>query len=210
VAAISLIGRRVIRLDEVTSTNDVAKEHALLGEAEGLVVVARRQTLGRGRRGQVWSSPPDLGLYFSALLRPAWPAADAAWLGVLAGLGAWQAVRALGAERAAIKWPNDVLLDGRKLAGVLVEPRIAAGRVEFAVLGIGVNVAHEARDWPAALRESAISLCQAGVATNPEQVTISLCRALSDLYAVAQASGVMALTGAWREATGGRELPVLT
>jgi BirA family transcriptional regulator, biotin operon repressor / biotin---[acetyl-CoA-carboxylase] ligase len=202
------MGRPLLQLEEATSTNDVAKEMALQGAAEGLVVVAARQTKGRGRRGRVWESPPGAGLYFSALLRPGWPAAEAPWLGVLAGLAACQAARSLGAARATVKWPNDVMVDGRKLGGVLVEPRIAAGRVEFAVLGIGINVVQE--DWPPGLRDTAVSLRQLGVRVDLPAVREALCRSISDLYCATDTGVVAALDGPWREATGGQPLPVLS
>lgn len=210
VAAGSLIGQPLLHLAEASSTNDVAKERALAGAPEGLVVVADRQTRGRGRRGRSWTSAAGQGLYFSALLRPGWPAADAPWLGVLAGLAAWQAVHALGAARAAVKWPNDVLVDGRKLGGVLVEPRIAAGRVEFAVLGIGINVAQADADWPDDLRGVAVSLHALGVRTDVAAVRDALCSSLTSLYQQTADGVVQALDASWRAATGGQPLPVLS
>ncbi len=209
-AASSRIGHPLVHLAEATSTNDVVKERALAGAAEGLVVVADRQTCGRGRRGRTWISAPGQGLYFSALLRPGWPAADAPWLGVLAGLAAWQAVRDLGVTQATMKWPNDVLVEGRKLGGVLVEPRIAAGRVEFAVLGIGINVAQTDADWPVDLRATAASLRQLGLSAEVPAVRDALCASLTALYRQTADGVVQALDATWRVATGGQPLPTLT
>ncbi len=209
-AGSSVIGKPLLHLVETTSTNDEAKSRALDGAPEGLVVVADQQTRGRGRRGRAWSSEPGHGLYFSALLRPGWPAADAPWLGVLAGLAAWQAVRDLGATAATVKWPNDVLVGGRKLGGVLVEPRITAGRVEFAVLGIGINVAQADADWPEELRGAAVSLHALGVRTEVVTVRDALCAALTSLYLQTADGVVQALDASWRAATGGQPLPTLT
>ena len=208
-AANSRIGHPLVHLAEATSTNDVVKERALAGAPEGLVVVADHQTRGRGRRGRTWASVPGQGLYFSALLRPGWPAAEAPWLGVLAGLAAWQAVRDLGAAAATVKWPNDVMVGGRKLGGVLVEPRIAAGRVDFAVLGIGINVAQTDADWPAELGPTAVSLRALGVRTEVAAVRDALCAALTSLYRQTDGGVVQALDAAWRAATGGQPLPTL-
>ena len=209
-AASSRIGHPLVHLAEATSTNDVVKERALAGAPEGLVVVADRQTRGRGRRGRTWISAPGHGLYFTALLRPGWPAADAPWLGVLAGLAAWQAVRDLGVTQATMKWPNDVLVEGRKLGGVLVEPRIAAGRVEFAVLGIGINVAQTDADWPVDLRATAASLRQLGLSAEVPAVRDALCASLTALYRQTADGVVQALDATWRVATGGQPLPTLT
>ncbi len=204
-----MIGQPLLEFAEVESTNDVAKAEALRGAAEGLVVVADRQTRGRGRRGRVWSSPPGGGLYLSVLLRPDWPAVEAPWLGVLAGLAAWRTARALGADTAVVKWPNDVLAGGRKLAGVLVEPRIAGGRIEFAVVGVGLNVGPPAGGWSEELRDSAISLQELGGCADRVRARAEFCRALEELYAATRQGRASALAGPWHEATGGQPLPVL-
>lgn len=209
-AASSRIGHPLVHLAEATSTNDVVKERALAGAPEGLVVVADHQTRGRGRRGRTWAGAPGQGLYFSALLRPGWPAADAPWLGVLAGLAAWQAARDLGVAEVTVKWPNDVVVGGRKLGGVLVEPRIAAGRVEFAVLGIGINVAQTDADWPVDLRATAASLRQLGLSAEVPAVRDALCASLTALYRQTADGVVQALDATWRAATGGQPLPTLT
>lgn len=120
------------------STNDDCKTLARRGAGEGTVVLASEQTGGRGRLGRRWSSPPG-GVYFSALLRPPLPAADVAPLSLVAGVGLARGLAALGVE-TSLKWPNDVLLEGRKLAGVLLEMSAEAEAVEWLVVGCGVNV----------------------------------------------------------------------
>ena len=122
---------RLLRLDSVDSTNDEVRRRALTGEAEGLVLVAERQTAGRGRRGAAWFSPPGESLAFSILLRPAEPKVLWPRLALAAGLAV---AEALGSQ-AGVKWPNDVWIRGRKVAGILIE----AGP-DFAVVGIGVNI----------------------------------------------------------------------
>ncbi len=132
-------GWMLVALDSVGSTNDEAARLADSGAPEGTVVWAREQHGGRGRRGRSWASPPG-NLYSSTILRPECPAARAAELGFVAALAVGDLVPASRAIR--LKWPNDVLVDGGKIAGILLESAIAQdGRVEHVVAGIGINVA---------------------------------------------------------------------
>lgn len=157
-------------LAETGSTNDVAREWALAGAPEGAVVVAGRQTRGRGRRERIWDSAADTGLYASFILRPAWHARKAPHLAILGGMAAFRALGAAGVKHLRVKWPNDILASGRKICGVLVEPRIGAGHIEFAVVGIGINVRHSAEDFPPALRERATSCALEGVDVPVDQL----------------------------------------
>ena len=144
-------------LAETASTNDVARDWALAGAPDGALVVAARQTRGRGRRERIWDSPASTGLYVSFVLRPDWPAEQAPNLAIVAGMAAFRALEKAGVANLRIKWPNDVLADGKKICGVLVEPRLGAGRIEFAVVGIGINVGQGAGDFPPDLRLPATS-----------------------------------------------------
>ncbi|MGD9612489.1 MAG: biotin--[acetyl-CoA-carboxylase] ligase [Kiritimatiellia bacterium] len=144
-------------LAETASTNDVARAWALAGAPDGAVVAAARQTRGRGRRERTWDSPAGTGLYVSFVLRPEWPAEQAPNLAILAGMAAFHALEKAGVEHLRVKWPNDVLAAGKKICGVLVEPRLGAGRIEFAVAGIGINVGQAAGDFPPELRTPATS-----------------------------------------------------
>ena len=144
-------------LAETESTNDIARDWALQGAPEGSLVTAGRQTRGRGRRARVWESPPGTGLYASFVLRPGWLAKKAPDLAIVAGMAAFHALEKAGVSGLRVKWPNDILAHGKKICGVLVEPRIGGGRIEFAVVGIGINVGQGADDFPPPLRESATS-----------------------------------------------------
>mgnify|MGYP003587130147 CR=1 FL=1 len=144
-------------LVETESTNDIARDWALAGAPEGSLVTAGRQTRGRGRRARVWESPPGTGLYASFILRPGWLAKKAPDLAIVAGMAAFHALEKAGVPNLRVKWPNDILAHGKKISGVLVEPRIGGGRIEFAVVGIGINVGQGADDFPPLLRESATS-----------------------------------------------------
>lgn len=152
------IGRDLRVFDQVTSTNDVAMALADAGAPHGAAVVAEGQTRGRGRLGRPWASPPGLGLWVSVVLRPSVRPELAPCLTLLAGLAAAEAIAAEAVVATALKWPNDVLLDGRKVAGALAELRAEDQVVRHVVAGIGINVHQRAGDFPAELAEAAISL----------------------------------------------------
>jgi BirA family biotin operon repressor/biotin-[acetyl-CoA-carboxylase] ligase len=177
----------ILRYDSLPSTNTEAAGQAVRGAAEGLCVVAREQTRGRGRQERVWVSPPDAGLYFSIVLRPrfrpeAWP---------LLTLAAALAVRDALAEACRletdIKWPNDILAGGRKLCGILAETvETATGRA--CVLGIGINLSERA--YPADVRAHATSVEAAtGARVDLEAVLAALVRRLARRYAELHAPG---------------------
>ncbi len=131
--------------DETGSTNADVAEAARQGAAEGLVVIAERQTAGRGRQGRQWSSPARAGLAVSVLLRPAGvPVGRYGWLPLLAGVALVETVRRLGEVDAVLKWPNDLLIDERKCAGILAESVPDVG----VVLGFGVNVTLRQHELP--------------------------------------------------------------
>lgn len=134
-----IVGRKVLMKDEVASTNDVAKALAMDGEEEGVVVVAKVQHAGRGRLGRSWSSPPG-GLYLSIVLRPQVSVGDMLLLTVLSSVPVAQAIEELTGLEAKLRWPNDIEVDGRKVAGILVESASKSGAVGFLVLGIGINL----------------------------------------------------------------------
>ncbi len=151
-------------LAETESTNDIAREWALAGAPAGALVTAARQTKGRGRRERPWHSPAEAGLYASFIVRPGWLAKKASNLAILAGMAAFYALEQAGVPDLRVKWPNDILARGRKICGVLVEPRIGGDHIEFAVLGIGINVAQRPEDFPPELRELATSCLLEGAA----------------------------------------------
>jgi BirA family biotin operon repressor/biotin-[acetyl-CoA-carboxylase] ligase len=139
-----------IRLDATDSTNDEAKILARDGVAEGTLVYAREQSAGRGRQGNRWISPPG-NLYLSLILRPRCGVAQAAQLGFAAALAVGDACGGLlpGGAVLAYKWPNDVLIGGRKVAGLLLESEaMAGGDVDFLVLGIGINLVSHPAETP--------------------------------------------------------------
>ena len=142
--------RHHLRLTD--STNDRARELAAFGAPDGTMVTANEQTAGRGRQGRSWSAPPGKALLCSAILRPL--SRDQGLLPLAVPLAVCETAEALGAEGCQVKWPNDVWLGARKLAGILIEARPP----EWAVIGIGLNVDIAEDEFPAELRASATSL----------------------------------------------------
>jgi BirA family biotin operon repressor/biotin-[acetyl-CoA-carboxylase] ligase len=151
------LGQVIHAYGELSSTSDRAKELADEGASHGEVVIAEAQTAGRGRRGRAWSSPPGRNLYFSVVLRPELPPMRAAELTLVASLAVCDALRQAGVA-AGIKWPNDLLVAGRKIAGILTELAAEPDRVQWVVLGVGVNVNAGPDDFPTELRDDATSI----------------------------------------------------
>ncbi|HOW97496.1 MAG TPA: biotin--[acetyl-CoA-carboxylase] ligase [Kiritimatiellia bacterium] len=195
--------------DSVASTNDIAKTEAVQGAPEGLAILARRQERGRGRQGRVWLSPEGQGVYLSVLLRPAIPAYEANWLGVIGALAVAGALEQAGVGDLTLKWPNDVLARGRKIAGILVEPRIEAETVEFAVLGMGINVMQDRTEWREDLRDKVTSCRLEGVETEPRRLAGLVLESLGRVYAGFRAGRRQPLLREWSLRTGTSTLPVL-
>jgi BirA family biotin operon repressor/biotin-[acetyl-CoA-carboxylase] ligase len=148
------VARQLYLLGVVSSTNAELRRFAISGAPEGTVVLADAQTAGRGRMGQPWFSPAGVNLYASVLFRGPLSIAEAPVFSLIAGLATTDAVAASGAQ-PVIKWPNDVLIDGRKIGGSLVECSIREGTVEYLILGVGVNLNVEQDALGAALGPAA-------------------------------------------------------
>ncbi|HKG12615.1 MAG TPA: biotin--[acetyl-CoA-carboxylase] ligase [Pyrinomonadaceae bacterium] len=170
----------ILRFDSLPSTNTEAARQASLGAREGLCVVAREQTAGRGRRERAWVSPKDSGLYFSVVLRPRTDAREWPLITLAAAVAARDALKEACALQPDIKWPNDLLARGRKLCGILAETAEgAAGRA--VVLGVGINLTNRA--FPPEILASATSVEeQTGRAPDPEQLLSTLTRQLARRY----------------------------
>ena len=184
------LGHPRLHLRDTGSTNDRARELATAGAPHGTLVTAAAQSAGRGRQGRQWSAPPGRALLMSLVLRDAHP---------LLPLAAAVAVAQTVGDQARIKWPNDVLLDGRKVAGILAEGRPQEG---WAVLGVGVNVAVRVEDLPAELHATAATLGRDPSAVEP--FLADLLTALDRTLALAPAD----VLEAWRarDALAGREI----
>jgi BirA family biotin operon repressor/biotin-[acetyl-CoA-carboxylase] ligase len=179
----SHIGNKILIVEETSSTNDLVWQMAQHGSPDGLVVFAESQTGGRGQRGNRWESAAHLGLWFSILLRPQIGPADSARVVAWAA----QIVRATIEEEigigAQVKLPNDIYLDARKVAGVLVEMRVDKDGGYAAIVGIGLNVNQSEGDFSESLRESAGSLAMAaGKQIDRQGLALALLRKLDQTY----------------------------
>ena len=152
----SLFGKRIYHFFKVDSTNRVALELGHAGEEEGAVVLAEEQTGGRGRAGRTWHSERAAGIYVTLLLRPKLAPVQAPLLTMMAGLSAHAAIQAQTQLGVDLKWPNDLLVGGKKLGGILTEMHAEPGQVRFVIVGIGLNVNQE--KFPAELSAAATSL----------------------------------------------------
>ena len=193
-----VIGSRVCCLDATDSTNLQACRFGDDGEAEGLVVVADQQSSGKGRMGRRWESPAGINLYASILLRPAILPFDAPKLTFLSAVAVCRAIMSSTGLQATVKWPNDVLLNGRKVAGLLNEMSAETDRVNYVVLGIGVNLNMRNDQFPEDLRYPATSLAIAkGHPVSRLDFTRSLLQEIDALYQVFLEQGSEPVFEAW-------------
>lgn len=190
-----VLGREIVHFEEVPSTMDVAMGLALEGKPEGTLVVAETQTKGRGRMGRKWSSPKGAGLYFSLVLRPRMSIRDVPLMTLMSAVAVCQAVRELSALEAKIKWPNDILIGGRKLSGILMELNADMDGVKFITLGIGLNVNTTAKHLPA----HATSLkSETRRSFNRAEVLRCILKHLETWYGILQEEGSERVLNQWR------------
>lgn len=196
------VGRRILLYDTVISTNAALRDLARAGAAEGTVVLADAQSAGRGRAGKSWFSPHGVNLYVSVLLRPRIPPGDAAPLTFMSSLALCDAIRELGLS-PAIKWPNDVLVKQRKVAGTLAELTSAGPRLDYLILGTGVNVNVDRAALAGALGEAAraaTSLRDAlGHPVDRNALAATYLTYLDEWLIVYREEGAERLLRAWRE-----------
>jgi BirA family biotin operon repressor/biotin-[acetyl-CoA-carboxylase] ligase len=195
-----LIGRDIRVFQETTSTNDVADKLGRDGVKEGAVVFAESQTRGRGRLGRSWLSSQGKGLWFSVLLRPALSPQSATQITVASAIALARALKKTAAIQCGIKWPNDILVNERKLCGILTEMTAEVDKINYIVLGIGVNVNFLESDFPADLRKSATSLAiEAGRKFKRAEVAAAILRELNCDYLRLKAGEFQAVADEWEE-----------
>jgi BirA family biotin operon repressor/biotin-[acetyl-CoA-carboxylase] ligase len=152
------LGQAVIYYDEIESTNDAARRLAQQGAQEGTLVVAERQTQGKGRLGRLWVTPRGEALSFSFILRPQLLPQEAPRATLVSAVAVAQALRALTGLEVKIKWPNDLLIEGKKIVGILTEMNSEIDRINYLVVGIGINVNMDPDIFPPDFRDRATSL----------------------------------------------------
>lgn len=208
-----VIGRDIQVFESTTSTNDVVEKLARDGVKEGVVVFAESQTRGRGRLGRKWTSPAGKGLWFSVLLRPGVRPQALTQVTVASATALRRAIESLTGLKPEIKWPNDILVGGKKAAGILTELSAELDRVKYAILGIGVDVNLTVGDFPADLRRIATSLkAEAGRAIPRAELAVLILQELDADYARVLGGGFAEVADEWEAhcTTIGRQLSIRT
>lgn len=206
-----VIGKCLVCLDETVSTNAHAFRLAEKGAAEGTVVIADAQSGGKGRLGRIWLSPPGVNLYCSVVLRPSVKPYEAPQLTFLSAVAVARAIEQVARLRPEIKWPNDVLIGGKKVAGLLNEMSAETDGINFVILGLGVNLNMSEKQFPPDLRTPATSLLiEAGHPVQRVRFVAQMLKELDMLYAEFLAHGFICVREEWQQRCNahGREVVV--
>jgi len=191
-------GKEVYAFRETSSTSDVASALATGGAQEGTVVVADRQTEGRGRMGRSWESAPGVGIYMSLVLRPRIPPMDVPRITITSAVAASELLKEEVGLEAPIEWPNDIVVNGKKVCGILTEMVAEQDRVESVILGIGLNVNHAEKHLSPELRETATSLyIEGGVKRDRTALLKRLLERLEQLYDMLQEGRFEGIVARW-------------
>jgi len=194
------IGHKIVHYFRIESTNTAALALAAKGADHGTAVLAEEQTAGRGRFGRSWFSENSSGIYVSVILRPDLSPADAPALTLMAGVAAHRAVSSVTGLPVEIRWPNDLLMNGKKVCGILTEMSAEIGRLHYVVIGIGINV--NQRSMPADIESIATSLrMEGGRLYSRQQILVTFLRELEKLYRTLLDHGSGAVARAWAEAS---------
>ncbi|MDP4096618.1 biotin--[acetyl-CoA-carboxylase] ligase [Paenibacillus sp. P96] len=204
-------GRWLHLFETTVSTQEEAMRLAKQGAPEGSLVLAEEQTGGRGRQGRKFFSPSGKGIWMSVILRPQQPLQYMPQLTLLAGVAVCRAVRRVTDVEAVIKWPNDLLVDGRKICGILLESAVEDQRVRYCIAGIGIDVNLDADDYPEELKHVATSLKEAaGTPIDRTALIAAVMEELEDLYTLYRQEGFKPIGVSWEalSATVGRQVSV--
>ncbi|MCD5390330.1 biotin--[acetyl-CoA-carboxylase] ligase [candidate division NPL-UPA2 bacterium] len=205
----NVIGREVYCFRETKSTQTVAQELAQGGAEEGTVVLAEEQTAGKGRMGRNWFSPPGEGIWTSVILRPPTSPSQMGRVLLTCAVAVAEAIRKETELPALIKWPNDLLIGGRKVGGILTEMAAEMDRVKFVVVGIGINVNLEREKFPEELQKGATSLREEmGEEISRLHLLQEILKTLEEYYIPLKGGQVEKVANRWRQlsATLGRQI----
>lgn len=178
----SVLGRRVVYYETIGSTNDIAKELAEAGEPEGTVIITDEQSAGRGRLRRTWIAPPRSSILMSMILRPKLAANQIGRITMAVSLGACDAIQRRTGLTPQIKWPNDVLLNGKKCAGILSEAGLVDDRVEYVVAGLGINVNFTAASVAGMPVNATTIADELGTSVSREDLASSVMQAIDRYY----------------------------
>ncbi|WP_274651614.1 biotin--[acetyl-CoA-carboxylase] ligase [Paenibacillus humicola] len=194
----SPLAKRITLLDTVDSTQNVAQRLAEDGAPEGTLVLAEQQTSGRGRMGRHWVSPSGKGIWMSLVLRPDLPLQLAPQLTLLAAVALCRALKSVAPVDIGIKWPNDLLIGGKKISGILLESTADEERIKYVVAGIGISLNLEPDDYPDELKEIATSLrIEAGRTIDRTETIAAFIGQFSALYDLYRKEGFAPIRTLW-------------
>lgn len=197
----SVVGSEILYFDSLDSTNRTAGKLASEGCNEGLTVIAGKQTGGRGRLGRSWESPADMGIYLSVVLKPVIAPAESPILTFAAAVAVVNAIRTAAGIKAGIKWPNDLIINGKKVCGILLEMNSEADRVNYIVIGIGVNYSQSEEDFPTELKDKAVSLKMAAADSRFSRLSVvkAILRELDSVFKLVREGFNEKILDSWRE-----------
>jgi len=192
-------GKQIIFYHELTSTQDVARELARQGVEEGTVVIAEAQSHGKGRKGREWSSVPGQGIQISVILRPKLRPSQSIQIPLVAGVAVAQAIIDVTSLKPRIKWPNDLMIGRKKVGGILTEMNAEIDRIDYVVLGIGLNVNTPQSQFPKEIREIATSLAEeSGGPVSRVKLFQSFLEEFEELYGEFISSGFQTIREQWK------------
>jgi len=196
-----IFGREIISYKKVDSTNIVAYELAEKGMKEGTVILADEQIKGKGRHGRHWSSPAKGGIYMSCILRPSIAPNEIPRITLLAAIAVAQAIRDVTSLEVTIKWPNDIMIDGKKLCGILTQMKAEQDSVDFVVLGIGVNVNAPIKQLPKGASSIKEEMYRRSVkaALSRVELTKRVLEKLEEYYNVLKSEGFEPIIDMWKD-----------
>ena len=206
-----IIGKKIVHFDSTTSSNEEAKKLALQGAPDGTVIVAEEQTGGKGRLSRGWFSPKHKGIWFSMLLRPTFLPQEAPKCTLMTAVALTRAIRKFGVN-VGIKWPNDILYNGKKLDGTLTEMNAEMERIHHVIIGTGLNVNIMPEDFPEELRDIGISLQTIkGEKLARVPLFAEILNAMDELYCEVLEHGFAKVLDEWRKysVTLGQEINVI-
>lgn len=204
-------GRHVVYLESTQSTNEEAKKIAREGAEEGTIVVAEEQITGHGRLARGFYSPFAKGIWFSLILRPKFFPMEASKCTLLAAVGVCRGIRRMGLADAGIKWPNDILVHGKKLVGILTLMSASMEKIDYIIMGIGINTGIKKNEFPEDFREGATSFLNEGINVSRKDLLAAILGELEKEYSIAQDEGFDKVLDDWRalSVTLGQEVHVI-
>lgn len=203
------IGRYIIYMEEVDSTNSIASGLCERGALQGTVVLADSQTSGRGRLGRMWLSPPGVNIYMSVILKPLMEAKDAVLLTLMSAVAGARALSWETGLKVEIKWPNDLMVHDKKLGGILTEARYMHGKMTSAIIGLGLNVNCGLETLPAEIRERATSVkSETGVVQSRVMLIAAILNSMDYWYNILVRAGRDLMLDEWRRLTSTLGRPV--